>query len=87
MCGHDILGDSVHGAPFPQSEYKRRPRNILEAMAARSWSQPMAIYDISGQEGTGAYLMPLPGLAPKYVVREDELNSVRAERCIDELVG
>lgn len=47
---------------------------------------------LSGYDGMGAYFMPfplilVPGKAPTYVVREYELTGVRAEGCIDEMVG
>ncbi|MER9533863.1 Xaa-Pro peptidase family protein [Mesorhizobium sp. M0309] len=85
------------GAPFPKSEYERRQKKVLEEIA-RSELDALVVTAhghlqyLSGYDGTGAYFMPfplilVPGRAPICVVREYELTGVRAESCLDELVG
>lgn len=83
--------------PFPKSEYERRQKKVLEAVARAELDALVVTAHghlgyLSGYDGTGAYFMPfplifVPGRAPTYVVREYELNGVRAESCIDEIVG
>ncbi|MCA1386365.1 MULTISPECIES: Xaa-Pro peptidase family protein [unclassified Bradyrhizobium] len=84
-------------APFQKSEYERRQKNVLEAVARAELDALVVtahghLKYLSGYDGMGAYFMPfplifVPGRAPTYVVREFELNGVRAESCIDEIVG
>ncbi|QRM32850.1 Xaa-Pro peptidase family protein [Microvirga sp. VF16] len=85
------------GAPFQKSEYERRQKKVLEAVAGADLDALMVtahghLRYLSGYDGMGAYFMPfplilVPGRAPTYVVREYELTGVRAESCIDEIVG
>lgn len=47
---------------------------------------------LTGFNGRGGYFAPfplilVPGRTPTYVVREYEIAAVRAENCIDEIVG
>ncbi|MGY4183151.1 Xaa-Pro dipeptidase [Bradyrhizobium sp. USDA 4518] len=85
------------GAPFPKSEYERRQKKALEAVARANLDAIVVtahghLRYLSGYDGMGAYFMPfplilVPGRPPTYVVREYELNGVRAESCVDEIVG
>lgn len=85
------------GAPFPKSEYERRQKKVLEAVARANLDALVVtahghLRYLSGYDGMGAYFMPfplilVPGRAPTYVVREYELTGVRAESIIDDMVG
>lgn len=85
------------GAPFPKSEYERRQKKVLEAVARANLDALVVtahghLRYLSGYDGMGAYFMPfplilVPGRAPTYVVREYELTGVRAESIIDDIVG
>lgn len=85
------------GAPFPRSEYERRQKKVLEAVARTDLDALVVtahghLRYLTGYDGMGAYFMPfplilVPGRPPTYVVREYELNGVHAESCIDEIVG
>ncbi|MFB6418800.1 M24 family metallopeptidase [Bradyrhizobium tunisiense] len=85
------------GIPFPRSEYERRQKKVLEAMERADLDALLVtahghLRYLTGYDGMGGYFMPFPlilapGRAPTYVVREYEINGVRAEGCIDEIVG
>ncbi|WOH57657.1 Xaa-Pro peptidase family protein [Bradyrhizobium sp. BWC-3-1] len=85
------------GAPFQKSEYERRQKEVLEAVARADLDALVVtahghLRYLTGYDGMGAYFMPfplilVPGRAPTYVVREFELNGVRAESCIDEIIA
>lgn len=85
------------GVPFPRSEYERRQKKVLEAVArakldallvtGHSHLQYLTGYDPS----TGAYFAPfplilVPGRAPAFVVRAYDEAAVRANSCIDEII-
>ncbi|SFN94883.1 Creatinase/Prolidase N-terminal domain-containing protein, partial [Bradyrhizobium sp. Rc3b] len=84
------------GAPFPKSEYERRQKKVLGAVARADLDAVVVtahghLRYLSGYDGMGAYFMPfplilMPGRAPTYVVREYELTGVRAESHIDDIV-
>ncbi|OSI75594.1 peptidase M24 [Bradyrhizobium canariense] len=84
------------GVPFPAAEYQRRQQNVLDATAAAGLDALLvtalghARY-LTGYYGGGTYFAPFPlilapGRAPTYVVREYELETVRAFSCIRKLV-
>ncbi|WP_316399063.1 Xaa-Pro peptidase family protein [Bradyrhizobium sp. 33ap4] len=85
------------GIPFPRSEYEHRQKRVLEAMARADLDALLVtahghLRYLTGYDGLGGYFMPFPLIlvprqAPTYVVREYEVNGVRAESCIDEVVG
>ncbi|MGY4399220.1 M24 family metallopeptidase [Bradyrhizobium sp. USDA 3315] len=85
------------GIPFPRLEYEGRQKKVLEAVVRAGLDALVVtahghLRYLTGYDGMGAYFMPFPlilapGRAPTYVVREYELNGVRAESCIDEIVG
>ncbi|WP_342709950.1 Xaa-Pro peptidase family protein [Bradyrhizobium sp. B124] len=88
---------SSAGSPFPRSEYERRHREVFEAMARASLDALLVtahghLRYLTGYDGLGGYFMPFPlvlapGRKPTYVVREYEVNGVRVESCIDEIVA
>lgn len=86
------------GVPFPKSEYDRRQKKVLEAMArakldalvvtANAHLQYLTGYDPQW----GNYFAPfplilVPGQAPTFVVRLYDEIAVRANSCIDEIVS
>ncbi|MFQ3459530.1 Xaa-Pro peptidase family protein [Bradyrhizobium sp. UFLA01-814] len=85
------------GAPFPRSEYERRQKKVLEAIERANLDGLLVtahghLRYLTGYDGQGGYFMPFPlilapGRKPTFVVREYEVNGVRAESCIDEIVG
>lgn len=87
----------ITGIPFPRSEYERRQKKVLEAVARADLDVLLVtahghLRYLTGYHGFGAYFAPfplilVPGRAPTYVVREYEVDGVRAESCIDEIIG
>ncbi|MHC4049424.1 M24 family metallopeptidase [Bradyrhizobium sp. 25ACV] len=85
------------GVPFPKSEYERRQQKVLQAVEKAGLDALLVtaharLQYLSGYTGRGAYFAPFPlilapGRAPTYVVREYEIPAVRADCCIDEIVG
>ncbi|UVK48706.1 Xaa-Pro peptidase family protein (plasmid) [Mesorhizobium sp. AR07] len=85
------------GIPFPKSEYERRQNKVLEAMARAELDALLVtahghLQYLTGYNGRGGYFAPfplilVPGRTPTYVVREYEVAAVRADSCIDEIVG
>lgn len=84
------------GIPFPKSEYERRQKAVLEAMAAAELDALLVtahhhLRYLTGYSGSGAYFRPfplilVPGRTPTFVVREYDEQAVRADSCIDEMV-
>lgn len=85
------------GVPFPREEYERRQQKVLEAVA-RAGLDAIVVTALgharylTGYHGGGSYFGPFPlilapGRAPIYVVREYEVQSVRAYSCIGEIVS
>ncbi|MFK4495965.1 Xaa-Pro dipeptidase [Bradyrhizobium japonicum] len=85
------------GVPFPRAEYERRHQQVLEAVANAGIDALLvtalghARY-LTGYYGGGSYFAPFPlilapGRAPTYVVREYEVQTVRAYSCVDEIVA
>ncbi|KGT73227.1 peptidase M24 [Bradyrhizobium japonicum] len=84
------------GVPFPSSEYKRRQQKVLEAVARAELDALLVtahgrLRYLTGYHGFGGYFAPFPlilapGRPPTYVVREYDVDAVRAEGCIDEIV-
>lgn len=82
--------------PFPKSEYARRQQNMLAAMERAGLDALLVtahgrLQYFTGYNGQGGYFRPfplimVPGRAPTYVVREYELDAVRVESCIDEVI-
>ncbi|MDE5446996.1 M24 family metallopeptidase [Bradyrhizobium sp. CSA207] len=85
------------GVPFPRSEYERRQENALAAVQRAGLDALLVtahghLRYLTGYHGYGAYFAPFPliltpGRAPTFVVREFEVEGVRAESCIDEMVA
>lgn len=85
------------GLPFPKEEYDRRLQRVFGAIeSARLDALVVTAHGhlryLTGYHGYGAYFAPfplvlVPGRAPTFVVREYEVEGVRAEGCIDDLVG
>ncbi|WP_027534402.1 Xaa-Pro peptidase family protein [Bradyrhizobium sp. WSM3983] len=84
------------GVPFPRSAYDRRRERVFEAMARAELDALVVtahghLRYLTGYDGRGGYFAPfplilVPGRAPTYVVREYEVQAVRANSCIDEFV-
>lgn len=85
------------GVPFPRLEYERRQQKVLAAMERLGLDALLVtahghLRYLTGYHGYGGYFAPFPlilapGRAPTYVVREFEVQAVRAESCIDEIVA
>ncbi|MER8542946.1 Xaa-Pro peptidase family protein [Mesorhizobium sp. M1334] len=83
--------------PFPKSEYDGRQQRVLEAVALAGLDALVVtsrnhLQYLTGYDGNGVYYAPfplilMPGHAPTYVVREYDVETVRAESCIDEIVS
>ncbi|MBM7487863.1 Xaa-Pro dipeptidase [Bradyrhizobium sp. USDA 3686] len=84
------------GVPFPTAEYERRQKKVLDVAAAAGLDALLvtalghARY-LTGYYGGGTYFGPFPlilapGHAPTYVVREYEVETVRAYSCVREIV-
>lgn len=83
--------------PFPRSEYENRQNKVLEAIERAGLDALLVtahghLRYLTGYDGMGGYFMPFPlilapGRVPTYVVREYEVNGVRTQSCIDEIVG
>ncbi|UCI31886.1 M24 family metallopeptidase [Mesorhizobium sp. B4-1-4] len=85
------------GVPFPRAEYERRQQEVLGVVAGAGLDALLvtalghARY-LTGYYGGGSYFGPFPlilapGHAPTYIVREYEVESVRAYSCINEIVS
>ncbi|WP_311972572.1 M24 family metallopeptidase [Bradyrhizobium agreste] len=84
------------GLPFPTSEYDRRQRKVLEAVARAELDAIVVtaighLRYLTGYHGFGGYFAPFPlilapGHAPVFVVREYDGEAVRAEGCVDKVV-
>jgi Xaa-Pro aminopeptidase len=83
--------------PFSNEEYQRRQSAVLarmesegvDALAVTAYSHQEYL---SGYDGSGGYFAPFPlilapGRAPTYVAREYDVDAVRTESCITEVVG
>ncbi|MCK1528419.1 aminopeptidase P family protein [Bradyrhizobium sp. 182] len=86
----------LSGVPFPKSEYERRQQKVLQAVTSAGLDALLvtalghARY-LTGYYGGGTYFGPFPlilapGHAPTYVVREYEVQTVRAYSCVSEIV-
>ncbi|WP_457661416.1 M24 family metallopeptidase [Sinorhizobium medicae] len=86
----------VTGIPFPNSEYEHRQQKVLEAMVRAELDAVLVTaYGhqeyLTGYDGNGGYFAPfplilVPGRAPIFVAREFDLDTVRAESCIEEII-
>src|SRR5256885_2136740 len=84
------------GVPFPRAEYERRQQKVLQAVADAGLDALLVTAlghapCLSGYPGGGTYFGPFPlilapGHPPTYVVREYEVESVRADSCISEFI-
>ncbi|WP_439397437.1 M24 family metallopeptidase [Bradyrhizobium sp. PMVTL-01] len=84
------------GVPFPKSEYECRQQRVLAAMVRAELGALLVtahghLRYLTGYDGRGGYFAPfpfilLPGRAATYVVREYEVQAVRASSCIDEII-
>ncbi|TIX46486.1 MAG: aminopeptidase P family protein [Mesorhizobium sp.] len=91
-----FLSNPTTGIPFPLSEYDARQQRVLAAVAMAGLDALIVtsrnhLQYLTGYDGNGAYYAPFPliltaGRAPTYVVREFDVENVRAESCIDEIV-
>lgn len=85
------------GVPFPRSEYERRQQKVLAAVACAELDALLVtahghLRYLTGYHGFGGYFAPFPlilapGRVPTYVVREYDVDAVRAEGCVDEIVS
>ncbi|MGY4408251.1 M24 family metallopeptidase [Bradyrhizobium sp. USDA 3315] len=85
------------GIAFPKSEYERRQQKLFEAMARAKLDALVVtahghLLYLSGYNGGGGYFAPfplilVPGRAPTYVVRDFDTQAVRANSCVDDIVG
>ncbi|MER8805136.1 Xaa-Pro peptidase family protein [Mesorhizobium sp. M0998] len=85
------------GIPFPKTEYDRRQKKVLAAVASANLDALVVtahghLRYLTGYDGMGGYFAPfplilVPGRAPTYVVREYEVDTVRATSCIDEIIS
>ncbi|MCK1540655.1 aminopeptidase P family protein [Bradyrhizobium sp. 179] len=85
------------GVPFPKAEYERRQKKVLNAMERVGLDALLVtahghLRYLTGYHGFGGYFAPFPlilvqGQKPTYVVREYEMQVVRAESCIDEIIA
>ncbi|MDA9537105.1 peptidase M24 [Bradyrhizobium sp. CCBAU 21362] len=86
----------LSGVPFPKAEYERRQQNVLESMT-RAGLDALLVTAIgharylTGYYGGGTYFGPFPlilapGRAPTYVVREYEVQTVRAYSCVGQII-
>lgn len=84
------------GVPFPRSEYERRQQKVLDAVARAELDALLVtahgrLRYLTGYHGYGGYFAPFPlilapGRKPTYVVREYDVDAVRAEGCVDVIV-
>ncbi|RWP25784.1 MAG: aminopeptidase P family protein [Mesorhizobium sp.] len=84
------------GVPFPLSEFERRQQKVLAAMERAELDALLVtahshLRYLTGFPGYGGYFRPFPfilapGHKPTFVVREYDVESVRAYSCIDEIV-
>ncbi|MCP3392240.1 Xaa-Pro peptidase family protein [Bradyrhizobium sp. CCGB12] len=84
------------GVPFPRSEYKRRQQQVLQAVDCAELDALLVtahghLRYLTGYHGFGGYFAPfalilVPGRAPTFVVREYDVDAVRAEGCVEEIV-
>lgn len=84
------------GVPFPKSEYERRQRAVLAAVASAELDALVVtahghLRYLSGYDGSGGYFAPfplimVPGRSPIYIVREYDEQAVAAYSCIDEIL-
>lgn len=82
--------------PFPPSEYERRHQKVLEAVDRAKLDALLVtahghLRYLTGYHGFGGYFAPFPlilapGRPPTYVVREYDVEAVRAEGCVGEIV-
>jgi Xaa-Pro dipeptidase len=92
----EIVGHSTKRAPIPEigvrassaESIRRHARAELDALLVTALGH---LRYLTGYHGFGAYFAPfplilVPGRAPTYVVREYEVQAVRAESCLDEIV-
>ncbi|MER9146936.1 Xaa-Pro peptidase family protein [Mesorhizobium sp. M0871] len=85
------------GVAFPKAEYEHRHKKVLEAMDRADLDALVVtnhthLQYLSGYSGLGGYFAPfplilVPGKQPTYVVREYEVNAVRTDSCIDEIIA
>ncbi|MEK9281062.1 Xaa-Pro peptidase family protein [Bradyrhizobium sp. ISRA442] len=85
------------GVPFCRSEYERRHQKVFAAMERANLDALLVtahghLRYLTGYHGYGGYFAPFPlilapGRTPTFVVREFEVEAVRAESCIDDIVG
>ncbi|MER9275451.1 Xaa-Pro peptidase family protein [Mesorhizobium sp. M0643] len=85
------------GPPFEKAEYEDRQRKVFEAMEREELDALLVtahghLYYLSGYPGTGGYFAPFPlimvaGQAPIFVARKFDVEAVRAESCVSEVVA
>lgn len=85
------------GVPFRRSEYEQRRRKVFAAMEQANLDALLVtahghLRYLTGYRGYDGYFAPFPlilapGRTPTFVVREFEVEAVRVESCIDEIVG
>ena len=90
-------GIPLAAPPFLKSEYERRQKKVFEAMGRAKLDALLVtahghLRYLTGYDGMGGYFRPfplilVPGRPPTYVVRDYEVNGVRAESCIDKVIG
>lgn len=88
--------NALTDVPFPRSEYERRQQKVLQTVArakldALLVTAPGHLRYLTGYHGFGGYFAPFPlilapGRPPTFVVREYDVDAVRTEGCVDEIV-
>lgn len=96
MATKTFTASPLNCAPFPKSEYERRQRKVLEAVERAELDAILVtahghLRYLTGYHGFGGYFAPFPlilapGRAPTHVVREYDVDAVRAESCVEEIV-
>lgn len=97
MAMATFSANALTSSPFPSLEYERRQQKVLEAVARTKLDAILVsahgrLRYLTGYHGFGGYFAPFPlilapGRPPTYVVREYDVDAVRAEGCVDEIVS
>ncbi|WGR93399.1 Xaa-Pro peptidase family protein [Bradyrhizobium sp. ISRA443] len=96
MATTTVSASPLIGAAFPRSEYERRQQKAVEAIMRAELDAVLVtahghLRYLTGYHGFGGYFAPFPlilspGREATYVVREYDVDAVRAEGCVSEIV-